>query len=76
MVAKSNRETARRIADATDGSETDEKDAERSFGTSLGTVESPDGEKPNETETPVSPFHFISLLAFVAAFVIPDKIPA
>lgn len=76
IVSKANVETGRRIAEATDGESTEETKASKAFEKSLERVVSQDRNPSEQSGTPVSPFHFLSLLAFVAAFVIPDKILA
>lgn len=76
IVSKANLETGRRIAEATDGDSVDEKKATKAFEKSLATVASENSSVTERSGSPVSPFHFFSLLAFVAAFVIPDKILA
>lgn len=76
VVTKANPEAARRIADATDGESAGESDAYSKWETLSAGLPAilPDGTAV-ETDNGASPFVLAAVLAFFAAFVIPDKIP-
>lgn len=74
VVSKANHESSRRLAEATDGLAAEEAGAVKAFETALGQTAS-DDTAPSEPKRPVSAFFLVSLICFVAAFTIPDKIP-
>lgn len=78
VVTKANKETANRIAKATDGTATDEKGAFGAYRSALSDVEplnvSAAVQKNQTEEIPLAVL--VALFCFIAAFSIPDKMPA
>lgn len=76
VVSKANHETAKRLAEATNGKSVWEKDARKIFESSLAKIAvNEDSIEKNADSTEVSPFWLLALVASFAAFAVQDKIP-
>lgn len=76
VISKANHETAKRLAESTNGESVWEKDARKVFESSLAKIAvNEDSIEKNADSTEVSPFWLLTLIASFAAFAVQDKIP-
>lgn len=63
------------MAEVTDGTAVYEKEAGKAYEAGLKATMADPSVRTTENGRPLSPFQLLSLLCFIAAFAIPDKIP-